>query len=219
MAGSPIRLARVQRMSPCDRDPGMDVRRMTLVGALCAVMAVAGCGGASRTNGSSAKKTAPSEPVPTESIEVSIPTVLREGEHYIPERYTCYGADTSLPVRWRRIPPGTAELALFVLNLQTVHNHFFFDWAVAGLSPKSHGISAGRLPADAVVGRNSFGNVSYSICPAKGTPEEHYVVRVVALPHPLAVTPGFDAEALYREAERSAKVIGLGGGAYKPPRA
>lgn len=199
----------------------MAVSRTTLLGALCAVVtAVVGCGGSSSTSGSSsAKKAAPSEPAPAGSIEVAIPTVLREGESYIPRRYTCYGADLLLPVRWARIPPRTAELVIFVLNLQPVHSHLFFDWAVAGLSPGSHGISAGRLPPRAVVGRNSFGNASYSICPAKGTPEEHYVVRVVALPHPLAATPGFDAETVYREAERSAKVVGLGGGAYKPPRA
>jgi phosphatidylethanolamine-binding protein (PEBP) family uncharacterized protein len=122
-------------------------------------------------------------------------------------------------VRWGRIPPRTAQLAIFVLNLQPVHSHLFFDWAVAGLRAAPHRISAGRLPHGAVVGRNSFGTVSYSICPAKGAHEEHYVVRVVALPHSLAARPGFDAEALYREAERSATAVGLGGGAYEPPRA
>lgn len=108
---------------------------------------------------------------------------------------------------------------MFVVNLRPVHNRNFFDWAVAGLSPASHGISPGTVPADAILGRNSLGKVSYSICPAKGTREEHYIVRVVALPHSLAVKPGFDAEVLYREAEQLATAVGLGGGAYKPPRA
>jgi phosphatidylethanolamine-binding protein (PEBP) family uncharacterized protein len=137
----------------------------------------------------------------------------------IPKLYTCDGADVSLPVRWTDVPSNTAELAMFVLNLLPVHGQFFFDWAVAGLSPTSHGISTGTLPSGAVVGRNSFGNVGYSICPAKGTSDEHYVVRLVALPHRLVASPGFDAEAVYREAERSASVVGLTGGAYKPPRA
>ena len=156
-----------------------------------------------------------SEPVPTASMRVSIPTELREKERYIPKRYTCDGADISPPVRWSRIPPATMELALFVLNLRPVHGHFFFDWAVTGLDPASHGIPAGTLPPGAVLGRNSFGKTGYSICPAKDAGEEHYVVRLIALPHPLAATPGFDAETLYREAERSATVVGLAGWAYK----
>jgi len=195
------------------------VERWLLLGALCAGIALAGCGAsrsATTTSGSQRVRTA-SQPVPTNSIEVSIPALLREG--YIPQRYTCDGADVSLPLRWSHVPSGTAEVAMFVVNLRPVHGRFFFDWAVAGLGPTSHGISAGILPLGAVVGRNSFGKVGYSICPAKGTGKEHYVVRVVALPHRLAAKQGFDAEAVYREAERSATAVGLGGGAYTPPRA
>jgi phosphatidylethanolamine-binding protein (PEBP) family uncharacterized protein len=192
---------------------------MVLLGVLCAGMVLAGCGASrsTRTTSRSKRVRTASEPVPRLSIEVSIPTLLREG--YIPKRYTCDGADLSLPVRWSDIPPDTAQLAIFAINLQPVHGRFFFDWALAGISATSQGISAGTLPPGAIVGRNSSGNIGYSICPAKGTPEERYVVRVVALPHPLAATPGFDAEAFYRKAERSATAVGLGGGAYKPPPA
>jgi phosphatidylethanolamine-binding protein (PEBP) family uncharacterized protein len=191
--------------------------RRLLPGVLCAGLVLAGCGGSSTSNTSSAKAAATSESPPSVAIEVTIPAL--RAEHRIPKRYTCDGADVSLPVRWADVPSNTAELAVFVLNLQPVHGQFFFDWAVAGLSPTSHGISTGTLPRGAVVGRNSFGRVGYSICPAKGTSDEHYVVRLVALPHPLAASPGFDAEAVYREAERSASVVGLTGGVYKPPRA
>jgi phosphatidylethanolamine-binding protein (PEBP) family uncharacterized protein len=191
--------------------------RKVLLGVLCAGMAIAGCGASRSTTTTSRSKRVltASEPVPRLSIEVSIPTLLREG--YIPERYTCDGADVSLPVRWSHIPSGTAELVIFAINLQPVHGRFFFDWALAGISATSQGISAGVLPPGAIVGRNSAGKVGYSICPAKGTPEEHYIVRVVALPHPLAAKPGFDAEVFYREAERSATAVGLGGGGYKSP--
>ena len=199
----------------------MAVRRKTLLGALCAVIALAGCGASrSATTTSRSERTrTPSERVPAVSIVVSTPTVLREKESYIPTRYTCDGANDSLPVRWSHVPSGTADIAIFVANLQPVHGRIFFDWAVVGFSPASHGIAAGRLPPGAVVGRNSFGNLGYSICPAKGTREESYVVRVVALPHPLPATPGFNAEAVYREAERSATAVGLGGGLYPPPNA
>jgi phosphatidylethanolamine-binding protein (PEBP) family uncharacterized protein len=198
--------------------------------AIVAGVAAAGCGGlstrsSSRSTGTSdserlstdASPPAPqtggrSELLPTASIEVSIPTLLRKNE--IPRRYTCDGANASLPVRWNGVPPRTSELAIFVVNVQPVHGRLFFDWAVANLNPTSHAISAGTLPPGAVVGRNSFGNASYSICPAKRAGEEHYVVTVLALPNSRAARPGFNAEALYREAERSATAVGLGGGAY-----
>lgn len=158
-----------------------------------------------------------SEPAPAATLEVTIPALLRESR--IRKRNTCDGADVSLPVGWSHIPPEVTEIAIFVVNLQPVHGKLFFDWAVAGLSPTSHSLSPGKLPPGAVVGGNSFGKVGYSICPAKGTGKEHYVVRLVSLRRPLAAKPGFDAETLYREAERSATAVGLGGGAYTPPKA
>jgi phosphatidylethanolamine-binding protein (PEBP) family uncharacterized protein len=207
-----------------------DVRRMLLASALALGLAVAGCGGSSpsptgTSGGQSASSSTPvnpptrqttarSESVPTVSIVVTIPGLL--SEQRIPERYTCDGADVSLPVRWSHVPSSIAELAVFVVNLRPVHGRFFFDWAVAGLRPAAQGISAGTLPPDAIVGRNSFGGVGYSICPAKGMRED-FVVRVLALPHPLAARPGFDAESVYREAERNAKVVGIGGGIYTRP--
>jgi phosphatidylethanolamine-binding protein (PEBP) family uncharacterized protein len=145
---------------------------------------------------------------------VTIPTLL--SEQRIPKRYTCDGQDMSLPVRWSHVPPATAELAVFVVNLRPVRGRLFFDWAVAGLSPAAHGIPAGRPPHGAVVGRSSFGKVGYSICPAKGERED-FVVRVLALPHALATKPGFDAEAVLRDAERFAKFAGVGGGIYTRP--
>ncbi len=154
----------------------------------------------------------PTNRPPAVTIEVTIPGLLKEG--FFPKRYTCDGANISFPVRWSRVPSGTAELAMFLVKLNSPVKHPFFDWAVAGLNPSSHGVEAARLPAGAVVGRNGFGQLGYSICPPRGSVEEHYILRLVALPHPLAAKPGFDPEALFKEAERSAKVVGLAGGVY-----
>jgi len=196
------------------------------------LLALGGCGGSS-TNSSSSPKTSAGKasnpttttsasptntshssetPAPSTTIEVTIPGLLKED--FIPARYTCDGANTSLPAQWSKIPAGTAELAMFLVDLKPVNGKPFFDWAVAGLNPASHGVPAGSLPSGATVGRNSFGDVGYSICPPKGTVEEHFILRLLALPHALAAAPGFDAEALYKEAERSVKVVGLAGGVY-----
>jgi phosphatidylethanolamine-binding protein (PEBP) family uncharacterized protein len=209
----------------------------TLAASAVAVgLAIAGCGGSSTrsspalatstsaptapTTTPTATTTSPSPPPPkpasgrSKQIEGSIPGLLPGFE--IPTRYTCYGQDVSLPVQWSGIPRGTVELLMFVINLRPVHEKLVFDWAVASLSPNLHGVSAGTLPPGAVVGRNSSGKVGFSICPTKGTAEEHYIVRLVALRHRLAAKPGFDAETLYRENEGSANV-GLAGGVYTPP--
>ncbi len=132
----------------------------------------------------------------------------------LPKRNTCGGANVWLPFIWSEVPNGTAELALFIVNLKPVNEAVFVDWAVAGLSATSKGISAGTLPSGAVVGRNSVGRVGYSICPRKGT-SETYIARLVALSHTLHPRPGFDAKALYLEAARAAKAVGLAGaGSY-----
>jgi phosphatidylethanolamine-binding protein (PEBP) family uncharacterized protein len=142
---------------------------------------------------------------------VGLPPQAHEGVMPpLPKHNTCDGANVWLPLTWSKIPPGTAELALFIINFKPVNEAVFVDWAVAGLSPSSNGIPAGTLPPGAIVGRNGFGRVGYSICPSKGT-SEIYIVRLVALSRPLHPHPGFDAKALYLEAARAAKAIGLGG--------
>jgi phosphatidylethanolamine-binding protein (PEBP) family uncharacterized protein len=128
----------------------------------------------------------------------------------IPKNNTCDGANTPLSLHWSAVPHGTAELALFIVNLRPVNERVFVDWAVTGLSPHSHGITAGALPAGAIAGTNGFGKVGYSICPPQGM-SETYIARLVALAHPLSARPGFDDRAFYLQAEQMAKVVGVAG--------
>ncbi len=200
-------------------------------------LAVVGCGGSSTqsppatvtvtgaqspsspgSTGSAPKQSgARSGRPPAVSIQLSVVGLGPGPSFALPKAYTCDGADTSPAVQWSAVPHGTAELALFIVNLTPINGAAFFDWAVAGLSPSSHGISAGALPAGAVAGTNSFGKLGYSICPAKGTGES-YIARLVALPRPLAAKPGFDAQTFFAEAERAAKVVGVSGaGGYTRP--
>ena len=144
-------------------------------------------------------------------MQIDLP--LAEPRRLLPARYTCDGSDLSIPLSWNRVPPGTAELALFVLDLQPVDGEVFADWAVAGLSPTLHGLPTGRLPPGAVVGRNGFGQDGYSICPEHGQ-EQIYIVALFALPHRLPLKPGFDSAALHQQVERLARVQGLTSARY-----
>jgi len=204
------------------------------VGALLAMLALTGCGGSgsgttasSTTSAASATPTSTSESTSSTTTSTSttssekVPTIdlpLASSTNLNPisVRYTCDGADTSLPISWSKIPPHTAEIVVFVFNFLPVGGKLFPDWAVAGLSPSLHGLSAGQLPAGAIVGRNGFGQTRYSICPAKGS-NTRFAFLVYALPQRIAVKPGFDADALREKALHAAEHAGLLAFSYRRP--
>jgi phosphatidylethanolamine-binding protein (PEBP) family uncharacterized protein len=171
--------------------------------------------GTQTSGGASANaQTSKAEHYPKIAIKLSSP-VFSAGNK-IPARYTCDGADTSPPLRWGAVPPGTAELALFVLgNDGEVAGKLPIYWAVAGLPATLRGISAGRLPPGAIVGRNSLGQSRYTICPARGQGLRHYAIGLLALPRSAAATPGFDADALFKNVRHTAEYAGLTVFTYK----
>lgn len=131
----------------------------------------------------------------------------------IARQYTCAGANSSPPLRWSGVPAGTKEMVLFAMSLVPVSNKLFFDWAVAGLNPGSGGIPASQLPPGAIVGRNSYGQTAYSICPPGGK-RESYVFAVYALPQHLSIAPGFDPATVREQAKQVARHAGLLVGSY-----
>jgi phosphatidylethanolamine-binding protein (PEBP) family uncharacterized protein len=164
----------------------------------------------STTSTSTSTSSTASEKVPT----IDLPLASSAKLNPISARYTCDGADTSLPISWSHIPPHTAEIEVFVFNFLPVGGKLFPDWAVAGLKPSLHGLSAGQLPAGAIVGRNGFGQIRYSICPAKGS-NTRYAFLVYAVPHRIAVRPGFNANALREKSLHAAEHAGLLAFSYK----
>lgn len=115
----------------------------------------------------------------------------------LPAAYTCDGRDSWPALRWDGVPADTAELVLFVLNLAPVEGELFYDWAVAGLDPSLDGLEAGRLPQGAIVGRNGFGRIGYSICPEKSS--ETFVFSLYAVPEQLSPNRGFDPNVLRKQ--------------------
>ena len=170
------------------------------------------------TTSTGASTPAPSE-APTTSTGASVPEASNEpvlnlsltssiGLEPIAARYTCDGADVSPPISWGTIPAGTVELALFVVNQERVNGKVFVDWALTGLRPSLRQVSAGQTPAGAVVGRNSFGQTRYSVCPTRGAPTE-YVARLDAVSKRLGAKPAFNASALFRPASHASSSSGL----------
>jgi phosphatidylethanolamine-binding protein (PEBP) family uncharacterized protein len=149
-----------------------------------------------------------------DSIALQPPGFTSLGSEYeIPATYTCDGRETSPELRWSGVPVGSAELILFVLNLEPIEGALFFDWAVAGLEPSLEGLAAGEVPKGAILGKNGFGKEAYSLCPPGGK-RETYVFALYALPKALSPKRGFDPAKLREEVLGVAGNVGLLAAAY-----
>ncbi|HXA54334.1 MAG TPA: hypothetical protein VNV37_05605 [Solirubrobacteraceae bacterium] len=122
-------------------------------------------------------------------MEISSPAFPAEGT--IPKRYTCAGANTSPPLRWRNVPAGAQELVLLAIDTSYDGPQGATRWILAGLSPHSGGIAAGAMPPGAVLGENSGGGIQYGgICPWQGKPAT-VELTLWALSHKAALNKGF----------------------------
>jgi hypothetical protein len=110
---------------------------------------------------------------------------------------TCNGGNESPSLIWQGVPPGTQELALYVVNAQPIEGKLFIDWAVTGLDPSLTSLETNRLPKGAIQGLNDFGKAGYEICPPGGP--ETYVFTLYALPKRLGASEGFDPHQLREE--------------------
>jgi phosphatidylethanolamine-binding protein (PEBP) family uncharacterized protein len=142
-----------------------------------AVIALGGCGGAATT-------TTPTNGLSSvEPVSVTFRSSAIHGTA-LPALYTCDGRNMSPPLSWGTVPAGVKELALFVLGAhrgkggQTLLS---VEWAMAGVKPSLHHLSADETPPGAFVLRASSGKRSYSVCPPRGQ-TERYSFALLALP-------------------------------------
>ena len=190
-------------------------RRRAIAGVFAVALLLVGCGSQSRpssdsvTKSQAAQPTSPSHEAPEPPLAallsqqrnapppIEVATTARGADGVIGRRYTCRGADQSPPVQWSGVPRGAKEIVVFVVTLG--HSPPTLNWAVAGLRPSLGGILAGRLPVRSIVGRNSFGNAAYSVCPRASAVPVVMSIVVVALPRRLSLRRGFDASTLFTE--------------------
>jgi phosphatidylethanolamine-binding protein (PEBP) family uncharacterized protein len=116
----------------------------------------------------------------------------------VPVEFTCDGREKSVPMHWSHLPPHTAEIVILVVDTGRGGELTSrpVAWAVAGLPGTVHALPAGALPRGAIVGRNSFGETGYHVCPPPGR-VGHYGILLWAFPKRLGLLPGFDALAVY----------------------
>jgi phosphatidylethanolamine-binding protein (PEBP) family uncharacterized protein len=180
---------------------------------LAVALASAGCGSSSGTS-TSTKSSTPAPRSTLGTIAVSSPAFQPGGA--MPRRYTCDGADLSPPLRWQNLPAGSVELLLLAIDLNGGHTGAV-QWAVGGLPPSSPGIAAGRLPAGAVVGRNSAGKPRWDgICGASGR-LHHVAFLLYALDRRLGLKAGFDVATVRGYLKEATLARGLTVATYERP--
>lgn len=152
--------------------------------ALAALIAalLTGCGSGGSTTSTPATPRAPAFRLSSPAFTPGAP---------IPARYTCAGANLSLPLRWSGVPRGTRELVLIMRDPDAPGGNFI-HWALAGISPRTMALPSGA--AGFTRGRNSFGSLGYrGPCPPEGDPPHRYVISLTALLSPSGLGPGFSA--------------------------
>ncbi len=98
----------------------------------------------------------------------------------IPTRYTCDGADVSIPLRWSGVPAGASGLTLTMRDPDAPGGNFI-HWQLTGIPPSTAAINPGQTPHGATEEVNGFGTRGYrGPCPPHGDPAHHYVITLIA---------------------------------------
>jgi phosphatidylethanolamine-binding protein (PEBP) family uncharacterized protein len=121
---------------------------------------------------------------------------------------TCYGANQHPTLRWKNIPPGTAEIAILIISTKPVNNKLFYNWAITGINPNTHEIPAGQTPPGTTTGQNSNGQPTYTICPPPHT-HETYAIIIYAIPTTTHPTPNFNPNTLRNQTKQTTHHTGL----------
>jgi Raf kinase inhibitor-like YbhB/YbcL family protein len=120
-----------------------------------------------------------SHPPPVPPIRLSSPAFPAGAT--IPRRYTCDGADLSVPLRWSGVPTGTSSLSLTMRDPDAPGGSFI-HWRLTGIPASISAIETGQLPSGVSEGVNGFGTRGYrGPCPPPGDPAHHYVITLTAL--------------------------------------
>lgn len=184
------------RAAPAAPAPGR--RRAALVLVLAAVALLAACSGdgrelaeptAEQTTTTPSSGALPTVTTAAAGLSLSSPAFTDGGP--IPASMAC-PENTSPPLTWTGVPPGTVELALVVTDPDAAG---FVHWVVAGIDPSATGLDQGAVPAGAVEARNGDGGVGwFGPCPPAG--ETHtYEFRLLAFVEPVGLQPGLEAAA------------------------
>ncbi|MGH3908961.1 MAG: YbhB/YbcL family Raf kinase inhibitor-like protein [Pseudonocardiaceae bacterium] len=111
---------------------------------------------------------------------------------FVPVQYTCDGENVSPPLTWSEVPEGTAELVLLFEDLDGPGGTQVY-WVLFGLNPASGGVEEGKVPAEAVGGKNDYGRTDWAgPCPPIGR-AHRFAFTLLALSEPSGLAEGASA--------------------------
>lgn len=133
----------------------------------------------------------PSIPVTDTMEQFKLKTsAFKEGDT-IPKKFTCDGDDINPLLEIRNVPEGAKSMALIMDDPDASRGVPFDHWIVFNIDPKTQYISEDNVPANAVLGANSWGKPKYGgPCPPQGKPAHRYVFTLYALDVMLELTQG-----------------------------
>ncbi|GGS31198.1 YbhB/YbcL family Raf kinase inhibitor-like protein [Actinokineospora fastidiosa] len=115
------------------------------------------------------------------------------GHTMIPDRCSHRGGNSSPPLEWDAVPPGTEEIALLCED-PDAPGGTFHHWVVSGIPAEVTALDENAVPAQATPGRNDFGETGWGGPePPVGDEPHRYLFRVFAVDTPLRL--GADATA------------------------
>jgi Raf kinase inhibitor-like YbhB/YbcL family protein len=124
-----------------------------------------------------------------------------ENGGYIPAKYTCDGADISIPLLFRNLPEGTRSIAV-IMDDPDAPMGVFVHWVIYDIPATLEGLPEGIPPAPELEGGikqgiNDFGRIGYGgPCPPNGA--HRYFIKAYALDVVLGVEPGLSKPQLLR---------------------
>lgn len=190
--------------------------RCLLAALLVGAAVVGGCGSSSQktvTDGhtipsaallgggsSTTQSLAPGAEQNSHRASIAVESAARLSSGAIASRYTCRGANISLPITWGGVHPPAKEVVVVVRTitggLLSAGSHSAVAWEVGNISPSVTQIAAGQVPPGAVVGRNRFGQNGYSLCPPVSGKSTLVTIAVDAFTHKLGLKPGFEVASI-----------------------
>jgi len=135
-------------------------------------------------------------PAPTaaqQTAKIELKTISFTPGGFIPERFTCKGADVSPALTWTDPPAGTQSFAI-IEDDPDAPSGVFVHWLIYGLPAASRRLSEGisgndQMPDGSRQGTNDFSRTGYSgPCPPPGKPHR-YFIRLYALDVKLDLRP------------------------------
>lgn len=117
---------------------------------------------------------------PSTNTAFQLQLSARQSHHVIPNSFTCYGHNQSLPLYWNGAPKNTRSFALFFIDMDAPRSHSYL-WALYNIPPQRHHINKNQHFYDNTrVAYNSWGKQNYhSPCPRHGL--HHYIILLHAL--------------------------------------